>query len=86
MALGWSAPDPQDRRSVRALQAKGHQICNLTVGDFLPKEFPIPPLLRSAIARAYEARETNYPPSDGMLATRGGAGVLSSDAGAFVPA
>ena len=56
--------------SVRALQAKGHQICNLTVGDFLPKEFPIPPLLQSAIARAYEARETNYPPSDGMLATR----------------
>lgn len=56
--------------SVRALQAQGHKVCNLTVGDFLPKEFPIPELLQSAINRAYENRETNYPPSDGMQKTR----------------
>lgn len=56
--------------SVRALQAKGLKVCNLTVGDFLPREFPIPEVLQAAISRAYERRETNYPPSDGMLQTR----------------
>lgn len=56
--------------SVRALQAQGHKVCNLTVGDFLPKEFPIPQELEQAIARAYQKRETNYPPSDGMPQTR----------------
>ena len=56
--------------AVRALQAQGQKVCNLTVGDFLPREFPIPEALSAAISRAYAARETNYPPSDGMLATR----------------
>lgn len=56
--------------SVRALQAQGQKVCNLTVGDFLPREFPIPPALEQAIARAYQKRETNYPPSDGMPQTR----------------
>lgn len=56
--------------SVRALQAKGHKVCNLTVGDFLPSQFPIPQELQAAITRAYERRETNYPPSDGMPALR----------------
>lgn len=52
--------------SVRAMQAQGRKICNLTVGDFLPREFPIPSVLEKAVVRAYERRETNYPPSDGM--------------------
>jgi len=56
--------------NVRSLQAQGRKVCNLTVGDFLPKEFPIPEVLQAAISRAYERRETNYPPSDGMLQTR----------------
>ncbi len=56
--------------AVRTLQAKGHKVCNLTVGDFLPSQFPIPQVLQAAIARAYERRETNYPPSDGMPALR----------------
>lgn len=56
--------------SVRALQAQGHKVCNLTVGDFLPREFPIPAQLEQAIGRAYQKRETNYPPSDGMPQTR----------------
>lgn len=56
--------------SVRALQAQGHAVCNLTVGDFLPKQFPIPPKLQAAVIRAYEQRETNYPPSDGMPTMR----------------
>ena len=56
--------------SVRVLQAQGKSICNLTVGDFLPSQFPIPAALQAAIVRAYEKRETNYPPSDGMPAMR----------------
>ena len=56
--------------SVRAIQAQGHSVCNLTVGDFLPQQFPIPRALQDAIVRAYERRETNYPPSDGMHAMR----------------
>jgi aspartate aminotransferase len=56
--------------SVRTLQAQGRKVCNLTVGDFLPREFPIPDVLQAAITRAYERRETNYPPSDGMPQAR----------------
>jgi len=56
--------------SVRALQAQGHAVCNLTVGDFLPQQFPIPTALQAAVISAYERRETNYPPSDGMPALR----------------
>lgn len=56
--------------SVRVLQSQGQSVCNLTVGDFLPREFPIPEALQAAISRAYARRETNYPPSDGMPAMR----------------
>ena len=55
---------------IRALVAKGHKVCNLTVGDFSPKEFPIPEELRRLISEALDAGETCYPPSDGMLALR----------------
>lgn len=51
---------------IRALVAKGQPVCNLTVGDFDPKQFPIPDSLRQHIVSAYEAHETNYPPSNGM--------------------
>jgi aspartate aminotransferase len=51
---------------IRGLVAQGHKICNLTVGDFDPKQFPIPEVLLSAITAAYQAGETNYPPSNGM--------------------
>lgn len=51
---------------IRVLVAKGEKICNLTVGDFNPKQFPIPELLRDGIIAAYNANETNYPPSNGM--------------------
>lgn len=51
---------------IRALIAKGQTVCNLTVGDFDPKQFPIPKALRQAIVDAYDAGETNYPPSNGM--------------------
>jgi aspartate aminotransferase len=52
--------------AVRQLVAGGRQVCNLTVGDFAPKQFPIPAMLKTGIDRALAAGETNYPPSDGM--------------------
>jgi aspartate aminotransferase len=51
---------------IRALIKSGRPVCNLTVGDFDPKQFPIPDALRAAIVAAYDAHETNYPPSNGM--------------------
>jgi aspartate aminotransferase len=51
---------------IRTLVSKGAKVCNLTVGDFSPKEFPIPAGLRDRIAEALTAGETNYPPADGM--------------------
>ena len=55
---------------VRALVAAGHKVCNLTVGDFAPTEFPVPELLSKEVAKAAEKGETNYPPSNGMPALR----------------
>jgi aspartate aminotransferase len=55
---------------IRAMIADGHSICNLTVGDFDPKYFPIPHSLRVGIESALNAGETNYPPSDGMMQLR----------------
>ena len=51
---------------IRRLTAEGRQICNLTVGDFSPAEFPIPKFLEVNIREALARGETNYPPSDGM--------------------
>jgi aspartate aminotransferase len=51
---------------VRAAQAAGREICNLTVGDFDPREFPLPPGLVTGIERALEAGHSNYPPSNGI--------------------
>ncbi|HJQ21518.1 MAG TPA: pyridoxal phosphate-dependent aminotransferase [Gemmatimonadaceae bacterium] len=51
---------------VRALAATGQKICNLTVGDFAPSEFPVPELLSRELASAVQHGETNYPPSAGM--------------------
>ncbi len=51
---------------VRELQASGRQVCNLTIGDFSPDWFRIPPALETRIARALAEGETNYPPADGL--------------------
>jgi aspartate aminotransferase len=51
---------------VRAMIAAGKPVLNLTVGDFSPKEFPIPDALREATVRALESGQTNYPPADGV--------------------
>src|SRR5687767_3968273 len=55
---------------IRQLVAQGHKICNLTVGDFDPQQFPIPEPLQRAVLRALEQHETNYPPANGMLELR----------------
>ncbi|HEX4823078.1 MAG TPA: aminotransferase class I/II-fold pyridoxal phosphate-dependent enzyme [Candidatus Polarisedimenticolaceae bacterium] len=55
---------------IRTLVASGKQVCNLTVGDFNPRYFPIPAALLEEIHGALTRGETNYPPSDGMMALR----------------
>jgi aspartate aminotransferase len=55
---------------VRAMLAGGAEVCNLTVGDFAPKEFPAPQALVDGIVQALRQGETNYPPSDGVLELR----------------
>ena len=51
---------------IRELQRGGVEVCNLTVGDFDPSQFPIPTLLCTAIQDALATGQTNYPPSNGM--------------------
>lgn len=51
---------------VRAMIAGGAPVCNLTVGDFDPKQFPIPRSLRDAVVAAYDGGQTNYPPAEGL--------------------
>lgn len=48
----------------------GQAIQNLTIGDFNPKEFPIPTGLLEEIILAYQENNTNYPPADGVLELR----------------
>ncbi len=49
---------------------QGATICNLTIGDFDPKLFPIPTELRDDIIAAYQAGHTNYPPAPGIADLR----------------
>ena len=55
---------------VRAAQAAGKEILNLTVGDFDPREFPLPAPLVEGIKRALDGGNSNYPPSNGILELR----------------
>jgi aspartate aminotransferase len=55
---------------VRAMQAQGKEICNLTVGDFAPSEFRIPEQVERGIVERLRRGETNYPPPDGILPLR----------------
>src|SRR6185295_17029100 len=55
---------------IRTLCEQGREICNLTVGDFSPKEFRIPARLEQLIRQMLVAGETNYPPSDGTKEAR----------------
>jgi aspartate aminotransferase len=55
---------------IRARQREGRSICNLTVGDFDPSQFPIPARLRDGVLAALAGGETNYPPSSGIQELR----------------
>ena len=55
---------------IRELVRSGKEVCNLTVGDFDPKLFPIPEGLMRRLQQALADGETNYPPSNGILALR----------------
>lgn len=55
---------------IRAMKAKGADVCNLTVGDFDPAYFPVPPELVEGTRAALSEGQTNYPPSDGVLPLR----------------
>lgn len=55
---------------VKALQAQGEKIYNLTIGDFDSKIFPIPDELKSLIVDAYQNDFTNYPMGNGEAALR----------------
>ena len=55
---------------IRQMIADGRKVCNLTVGDFDSRYFPIPQGLCDRIRQALAAGETNYPPADGVLALR----------------
>lgn len=49
---------------------QGESIFNFTIGDFDPKEFPIPTELKELIIEEYNLDQTNYPPADGVLVLR----------------
>ena len=51
---------------IRTLVAEGKEVCNLTVGDFNSRYFPIPEPLLDGIRQALAEGETNYPPSNGI--------------------
>jgi aspartate aminotransferase len=55
---------------IREMVAAGRTVCNLTVGDFDAKHFPIPDLLLDNLQRALRDGETNYPPSNGLASLR----------------
>lgn len=55
---------------IRAMKARGAEICNLTVGDFDPAYFPVPRELVEGTRAALDEGHTNYPPSDGVLPLR----------------
>src|SRR5688500_5991091 len=55
---------------IRTRMRDGKRICNLTVGDFSPSEFPIPDALRDGVLAALVAGETNYPPATGVQELR----------------
>lgn len=55
---------------VNEMIRKGAKICNLTIGDFDPKHYPIPVDLEKKIIKAYQKGYTNYPPANGEFSLR----------------
>lgn len=55
---------------IRSRAAGGERVCNLTVGDFDPRQFRVPAVLEEETIAALRKGETNYPPSPGMPTLR----------------
>ncbi|MGH9660646.1 MAG: pyridoxal phosphate-dependent aminotransferase, partial [Bryobacteraceae bacterium] len=55
---------------IRTRVAAGERICNLTVGDFDPRQFRVPKVLEDGTVEALRKGETNYPPGIGMPVLR----------------
>ena len=55
---------------INELKKQGHQIANLTIGDFDSNIFPIPLKLTDNIMEAYRSNQTNYPPAEGVALLR----------------
>lgn len=53
-------------QEVQARIASGQKIHNLTIGDFDPKQFPIPAALKGFIIDELNNDQTNYPVAEGM--------------------
>jgi aspartate aminotransferase len=51
---------------VREIVVAGNPVCNLTVGDFDPKHFPVPESYAKGVAAQVSGGQTNYPPSNGI--------------------
>ena len=56
--------------SVRERIAAGAEVTQFTVGDFNPKYFPVPEVLKEGAREALAQDQTNYPPADGLLELR----------------
>jgi len=61
----------------------GEKIFNLTIGDFSPKVFPIPSVLKEEIKKAYDEDFTNYPPTEGVLSLRQAVSKYIKERGGF---
>ncbi|MDP6128663.1 MAG: pyridoxal phosphate-dependent aminotransferase [Planctomycetota bacterium] len=55
---------------IRELLGKGVDVANMTVGDFSPTQFPIPPQLTQELLAAIGKGDTNYPPPAGLWELR----------------
>jgi aspartate aminotransferase len=51
---------------VRKLKATGKEVAAFTVGDFSPKQFPVPSVFIDELSAAVKLNETNYPPAAGL--------------------
>lgn len=66
---------------INELKKRGEEIHNLTIGDFDPKIFPIPRKLEEEIIIAYNQKQTNYPPANGIPELRQTVSEFLSDRG-----
>jgi len=56
----------QIANEIRELLGRGENVANMTVGDFSPREFPIPTRLTQELLAAVGHGDTNYPPPAGI--------------------